>query len=283
MQKRLCRLTVYLMVGGAAALVVIMAVGATGMLDKVFIYFPERELNASPAEHGLAYDDASLTTEDGVRLHGWFVPGQGEITWLWFHGNAGNISHRLENLKQLHERLDVNILLFDYRGYGQSQGAPSEKGTYLDADAALAYLRSRQDVNADRIVYFGRSLGAAIAVDLAHHEPPYGLILESSLPPISFVARQAYPILPSWFVGIVLRARYDALSKIGNIEAPVLFLHGDKDDVVPISAGKRLFDAAREPKQFYVIPNAGHNDRYAVGGEPYFATLARFLDRLESG
>ena len=209
MQERLFRLAVCLMVGGAAALVVIMAVGANGMLDKVFMYFPERELNASPAEYGLAYDDASLTTEDGVRPQGWVVPGQGEITWLWFHGNAGNISHRLENLKQLHDRLGVSILLFDYRGYGQSQGAPSEKGTYLDTDAALAHLRSRQDMNADRIVYFGRSLGAAIAVDLANREQPYGLILESSLPSISFVARQTYPILPSWLVGMVLRARYD--------------------------------------------------------------------------
>ena len=247
MRKRLSRLTIWPTVGWAAVLAAIVAAGATGMLDRVFVYFPQRELNASPATYGLAYDDAWFTTEDGVRVHGWFVPGQGEITWLWFPGNAGNISDRLQNLKQLHDRLDVNILLFDYRGYGQSQGAPSEKGIYRDADAALAYLRSRQDVDADRIVYFGRSLGATIAVDLAHREPPYGLVLESSLPSIAFVAQQAFPIMPKWLVGIVLRARYDALSKIGNVEAPVLFLHGDRDEVVPISAGKRLFDAAMEP------------------------------------
>ena len=269
-----------LVVGGAAAIALIWAAAVAGVLERYFIYFPEQALAATPSEAGLAYEDVSFTTEDGVTLHGWFVPGRGDVTWLWFHGNAGNISHRLGNLKQLHDRLGVNVFLFDYRGYGQSQGTPSEKGLYLDAEAALAYLNSREDVRSDRIVYFGRSLGAAVAVDLAGHQPAYGLILESPLPSIAFVARQVYPLLPAWFVQRILRARYDALSKIADVAVPLLVLHGDQDDIVPLDAGRRLFEAAQEPKQFHVIPGAGHNDTYVVGGGPYFAVLASFLEQL---
>ena len=280
MVRRLSRSTVHLAVGGVVALALILAVGVTDVLDRFFLYFPERELTATPSEAGLAYEDVSFTTEDGIRLHGWFVPGRGDVTWLWFHGNAGNISSRLGNLEQLHDRLGVNVFLFDYRGYGQSQGTPSERGLYLDAEAARAYLNSRGDVRSDRIVYFGRSLGGAVAVNLAVHQPAYGLILESTFPSISFVARQAYPVLPPWFVRLILRARYDALSNIAGVAVPMLILHGDKDDVVPLDAGRRLFEAAREPKQFHVIPGAGHNDTYIVGGEPYFALLASFLEQL---
>ena len=280
MVRRLSRFAVHLAVGGATALALLLAVGVTGVLDGLFLYFPERELAATPSEAGLAYEDVSFTTEDGISLHGWFVPGRGDVTWLWFHGNAGNISNRLGNLELLHDRLGVNVFLFDYRGYGQSQGTPSEKGLYLDAEAALAYLNSRADVRSDRIVYFGRSLGGAVAVDLAGHQPAYGLILESPFPSVSFVARGAYPFLPAGFVRRILRARYDALSKIAGVTVPVLVLHGDKDDIVPLDGGRLLFEAAREPKQFHVIPGAGHNDTYIVGGEPYFALLASFLERL---
>jgi pimeloyl-ACP methyl ester carboxylesterase len=126
-------------------------------------------------------------------LHGWFVPGDRGVTWLWFHGNAGNISHRLENLALLHENLGFSVFLFDYRGYGKSQGKPTEKGVYLDAEAALDYLYSRKDVNRQSIVYFGRSLGTAVAVEMAARHPPDGLILESAFPSISFMARRLYP------------------------------------------------------------------------------------------
>ena len=268
-----------LVVGGAAAIALIWAAAVAGVLERYFIYFPEQALAATPSEAGLAYEDVSFTTEDGVTLHGWFVPGRGDVTWLWFHGNAGNVSDRLGNLKQLHDRLGVNVFLFDYRGYGQSEGTPSEEGLYLDAEAALAYLNSREDVRSDRIVYFGRSLGAAVAVDLAGHQPAHGLILESPLPSVAFVARQV-SLLPAWLVQRILRARYDALSKIADVAVPLLVLHGDEDDIVPLDAGRRLFEAAQEPTQFYVIPGAGHNDTYVVGGGPYFAVLASFLEQL---
>ena len=280
MTRRLRRPAVTLVAGVAAVLILLWAAGATGVLDRFLLYFPDRGLTATPGDVGLAYEDVSFTAGDGVVLHGWFIPGRGDVTWLWFHGNAGNIGDRVDNLKQLHDRLGVSVFLFDYRGYGRSEGSPSERGLYLDADGALAYIEARDDVRADRIVYFGRSLGGAVAVDLASRRPPHGLILESALPSVEFVARRAYPMVPSAFVRSIIRAKYDALSKMGGILAPVLVLHGDRDDIMPLDAGRRLFEAAREPKQFHVIPGAGHNDTYVVGGDPYFAVLESFVERL---
>ena len=139
----------------------------TGFIERRLIYHPEKVLDSDPSILGLAYEDVLFTASDGVRLHGWYVPGSRDVTFLWFHGNAGNISHRLGNIKEMHDELAVNIFIFDYRGYGQSRGTPSEQGTYLDAKAALDYLRARDDVSIDKIVYYGRSLGGAMAVELA--------------------------------------------------------------------------------------------------------------------
>ena len=245
------------------------------VIERTFIYFPDRDLVAGPADMGLAFEEVWLAASDGVQLHGWFVPGDSEVTWLWFHGNAGNISHRLENLRRLHDELEVGILLFDYRGYGRSRGTPSEEGTYLDAEAALAYLRSRDDIDADRIVYFGRSVGAAVAVELATRHPPYAVILESPFPSIQDMARRTYPFLP---IGRFLRTRYDSMAKVGRLAAPLLVLHGDRDDIVPLEAGRKLFDAAGDPKVFYVIRGAGHNDTYVAGGNEYFRVLREFVE-----
>ena len=248
------------------------------MIERHFIYFPERGLTGAPSDYGLAYEDASFLSSDGIRLHGWFIPGEEDVTWLWFHGNAGSISNRLDNLKRLHDELGVNVLIFDYRGYGASEGSPSEEGLYLDAEAALSYLRSRSDVSRERIIYFGRSLGAGVAVELALRAPPYGLILESAFPSIPYMARQAYPWFP--FVQFFVRSRYDALDKLQRLGVPKLLLHGDRDDIVPIDAGRELFDAAGEPKAFYTVRGAGHNDTYLVGGDSYFAALRSFVEQL---
>lgn len=255
----------------------LLVLGRSGLIERQFIYFPQRELEGDPSALGLAYEDVFFTTSDGVRLHGWFVPGEGDATWLWFHGNAGNISHRLENLKLLHDELGVSVFLFDYRGYGLSQGTPSEQGTYLDGEAAIAYLRSRQPGPESRWIYFGRSLGAAIAVEMATRHPPHGLILESPFPSISYMAGRAYPFLP---VSLLLQTHYDSLAKIGKVETPLLVLHGDKDEIVPLEAGRKVFDTARGVKEFYIIRGAGHNDTHLVGGEEYFATLRRFVEQL---
>ncbi len=242
-----------------------------------FIFYPDSYFIGDPADWGLPFEDVYFPTTDGVMLHGWFVPGQKEITLLWCHGNAGNISYRLDNLKLLHNRLSLNIFIFDYRGYGRSQGKPSEEGTYRDAQAALAYLRTRQDIDQDVIIFFGRSLGAAIAVDLASKHQCLGLILESPFTSLAGMVSQAFPSLPPNMLPI----KYDSLAKIKRITVPLLILHGDCDEVVPFESGRELYEAANEPKEFYTIEQAGHNDTYIVGGEGYMAALQGFIANLK--
>ena len=248
------------------------------MIERHFIYFPESIVAGDPATVGLSYDDVSFVASDGIRLHGWFVPGRSDVTLLWCHGNAGNISHRLDNMQLTHSELGLNVFIFDYRGYGRSEGTPSEQGTYLDAEAALGYLGSREDVSSERIIYFGRSLGGGVAVELAVRHPPHGLILESAFPSIPYMARLVYPFLP---ISPLLQTRYDSEAKIARVDAPVLVLHGDRDNLVPMKAGRRLFEAARDPKEFHTIHGARHNDTYLVGGGAYWEALRSFVGRLE--
>ena len=246
------------------------------MIEKGFIYYPERLILGKPSDLGMEYEDVYFPTEDGLKLNGWFTRGERDITWLWFPGNAGNISYRLDNLGILHQKLGVNAFIFDYRGYGNSQGRVSEKGTYLDAQAALSYLRSRRDINPAHIVLFGRSLGSAIAVDLASKQKCLGLILESPFTNVKDMVRRVIPFLP----GGIIRTKYDSISKIKRVTVPLLILHGNHDEVVPLELGKRLYEAANEPKEFYIIDGAGHNDTYLVGGEEYFAKLDEFITGL---
>lgn len=248
------------------------------MIERRFIFYPERELMATPAEVGLSFEDVNFKSADGVRLHGWYVPGQRDVTWLWFHGNGGNISHRLGNLILFHKNLGVNIFLIDYRGYGRSEGRASEKGTYRDAVGALDYLLSRDDVNPEKLIYFGRSLGCAVAVWLATQYHPSGLVLESPFTSVKDMAKLAFPYLP---LHLLARAKYDSLSRIDKISCPLLILHGSEDETVPISIGRRLYMAASEPKSFYTIEGASHNDTYIVGEEPYYRFLDAFITALE--
>ena len=248
------------------------------MVAESFIFYPDDYFIGDPSDWGMPFEDVYFSTADGLTLNGWFVPGEKEMTWLWFPGNAGNISYRLDNLRLLHHRLSLNIFIFDYRGYGRSQGRPSEEGTYLDAEAALTYLRSRRDIDPEAIIFFGRSLGSAIAVNLATKHKCLGLILES--PPTSLVGmmKRLFPSLPPEELPI----KYDSLSKIKRISVPLLILHGDCDEVVPFFMGRKLYEAANEPKQFYTIENAGHNDTYMVGGEEYFQAIENFIESVET-
>ena len=261
----------------ALALVIILFVVGTVALEDRFIFFPSQELIGTPSELGMEYQDVYFTSDEN-RLHGWFIPGQGDVTWLWMHGNGGNISHRLENIAMLNDRLGIAILIFDYRGYGQSEGKPSEKGTYRDAESALAYLRNLPGVDRDRIVLFGRSLGGAVAVELATRERVAGLILESPFTSIPALAKRAYPFLP---VGPLLRTRYDSLSKIGRVSTPLLVLHSREDEIVPYEQGRKLFEAAPDPKTFHTIEGSGHNETYLRGGEGYWQALQDFMAGLE--
>jgi len=240
--------------------------------------FPNRALIASPSDFGLDYEDVSLTTSDNERLHGWYIPAvdpRGVL--LFFHGNAGNISHRLGSLQIFHD-LGLSTFIFDYRGYGQSEGEPSEKGTYLDARAAMEYLRSRPDVDPDRIVYLGHSLGAAVAVELSLTQPPKALVLVSPFASVRDMASLTLPFPPA---GWLVRNHYDSVSRIQTLNVPVLVLHGDLDETVPKSQGRRLYEAANQPKRFQVLEGAAHNDTYEAAAEQYWEAIETFLGEVQ--
>lgn len=237
------------------------------------IFYPEKELSGEPGDLGLPFDDVYFRMADALKLHGWYVPGNRRETLLWCHGNAGNISDRLDLMKLLHDKVGVNIFIFDYRGYGKSQGRPTEEGTYRDAQGALDYLRSRPEVDQDAIVIFGQSLGGAIAVDLACRNRCLGLILESTFTSLVDI----FEMPPE-----ACHVKYDSYSKIKRIHVPLLVLHGDHDDVVPFESGYMLYKAANEPKKFCAIAGALHNDTYIVGGEAYFAAINEFIEGLST-
>jgi hypothetical protein len=248
--------------------------------ENKLIFHPDYRIHRTPEDVGLAFDDLFFDTKDGVRLNGWYIPYRGATkTLVWFHGNAGNISHRVGNIRLLHHRLKINIFIFDYRGYGRSTGSISEQGTYMDGAAAVEYLRIRYAVEPTRMVLFGRSLGAAVAAEMANHVQSAALILESPFSSVGEIAHELIPFLP---LGPLLKTRYDTVAKVRGIKSPLLVLHGDKDEVVPFSQGIKVFEAAPQPKTFYRIVGAGHNDAYLVGGEPYFQVLKKHIEFADS-
>ena len=246
-------------------------------VEKRYIFFPTSEIEMTPADVGLDYEDVFFPTSNQNLLHGWYVPGSGNGTWLWFHGNGGNISHRVAELELLHHRLGVDLFIFDYQGYGKSQGRPSEVGTYQDARAAQDYLRQHHGSNAGHFVYYGHSLGTAIAVELAVEHPPAGLILVSPFTSVSEMSRLAFPWFPvSW----LLKDKYNTLGRIPSVQCPLLILHGNHDELVPVSHGEQLYQAAAGPKSFQALPEAGHNDTFEAGGEGYWGAIEGFLAGL---
>ena len=246
-------------------------------LEKRFVFFPTSVIEYTPDDVGLDYEEVFFATEDGLRLHAWYLPGESKLTWICFHGNGGNIGHRVPELALLHHRIGVNLFIFDYRGYGRSEGIPSEQGTYRDARAALRYLQDRADTPTERMVYFGHSLGTAVAVELASFEPPSGLILVSPFASVSEMSRLVFPLLP---VGWLLRNKYNSLTRIAKIHRPLLVLHGDQDETVPISHANKLFDAANHPKHIQILRGAGHNDTFEAGGQAYWEALEQFVSEL---
>ena len=244
--------------------------------EKSLIYFPTRVHDLAPADLGLDHEDVTLTTADGVRIHAFLLPApSSRLTVLLAHGNAGNVSHRLDRARLLQERLGADVFLFDYRGYGRSEGRPDEEGTYRDARAAHHYLTQVRGVPGDRLVLFGESLGSAVVLDLALQQPCRALILESPFTSIPDMAAVAFPFLP---LRTLVRTRYDNLAKVGGLRVPLLVLHGERDEVVPFAQGRRLYEAAPEPKRFFAIPGAGHNDTYIVGGAAYWRAVADFVE-----
>ena len=246
------------------------------VLDQFFVYHPEPWQDRDWGRlSGLPLEDVWFQASDGARLFGWYVESAADRpVLLWCHGNAGNIIDRLENLKFLYQ-MGLSIFLFDYRGYGKSHGAsPSEQGLYQDAYGAYDYLTRIRKIRPDRIVLFGRSLGASVAGELAVQRPAAALILESSFPSIETVAKFYYGGLPvHWLLG----AEHRLIDRLPQLSLPKLITHGDKDDIIPIELGRQVFDAAIPPKEWYVIQGADHNNTYLKGGRAYYRQLGEFI------
>ncbi|PEN08909.1 alpha/beta hydrolase [Longimonas halophila] len=237
-------------IGAYIALVALMYV-----FQHRLVFFSTSPMLASPDAYGLAYEDVSISTADGETLHSWWIPHEeARGTVVFFHGNAGNISGRLDTARFFHEHT-MNVLLASYRGYGQSTGSPSEDGLYRDADAAWQHLTEERGVASESILIAGRSLGSAPATYLAARTAPGGLLLESAFTSLPDVGARAYPILP---VRWLSRFEFDNAARIAQVNAPVLMIHSPDDEVVPYDLGRTLFAAASEPKTFVDI-QGGHN------------------------
>jgi fermentation-respiration switch protein FrsA (DUF1100 family) len=259
---RSAALTVFLvfLIGGAFVM----------LFEDKFIYFPTREeLGRSPGE------DVFLTTSDGVKIHGWWVPHpEAKVSILYFHGNAGHIGDRRGYIDDL-RRLPANVFALDYRGYGQSEGSPNEEGLYRDARAAYDWLAAKTPP--ERIVLLGKSLGGGPACEIAATSPVGGLIVQSAFTSAKDMAKRVMPVFPArWF----MRTNYDNLAKVRTIACPKLFIHGRRDDIVPFEMAERLFAAAAEPKENAWFDRGDHNGMIDANGAEYFETLRRFLAKL---
>ena len=228
-------------------------------------------MELTPADADLPYSDLEIATDDGERLHGWWIPARGGAAGhvLLCHGNAGNVGDRLPHAALL-TAAGFDVLLFDYRGYGRSSGRPGEDGTYRDARAARAELLEQPGVDVARVLYVGESLGGAVSLALALEALPAGLVLQSTFTSIRDMARRHYPFIPRALVPDA----YPSLSRIGGLRAPLLVIHGERDGIVPPMHAEELFAAAPEPKQLHRIAGAGHNDLLTLAGEEWARTIA---------
>jgi hypothetical protein len=237
---------------------------------------PGRALDATPADIGLAYRDVELSTADGERLHAWWLPLEpARGTLLFFHGNAGNISHRLDSLRIFH-RLGLQVLIVDYRGYGRSTGQPTEAGLYRDAEAAWSWLTQAQGIAADDIVLFGRSLGGAVAAELATRVDAAGLIVESVFTSVPDIAAEIYWWLP---VRWLSRLDFDTAGAIGRSDLPVLVVHSRDDEIIPFEHGRRLAEIAGERGRLAEI-RGDHNTGFLHSGSRYVEALDAFIAQV---
>ncbi len=263
--------------GGA----LVVLIGGAMLFERSLIFFPSRSTAGEAAARafadrsGVRIEDAWCTADDGVRLHGWLAepvdqPSAGVL--VWFHGNAGNLFDRVELLVDLARR-GHRVLILDYRGYGRSEGRPSEPGLAKDARAVWRCLVEERAVAGERIVLFGKSLGGAVAVRLATEVEPAGLIVQSSFTSVPAMAARHYPFVPQSLV----RTKMSSIDRIGQVTCPVLIIHGTHDEIVPYDMGEALFNAAPEPKQLHPVQGATHNDTWIVGGPRYLEVVSRFV------
>lgn len=262
----------------AGAVFVVFA-GILTLNQSRLLYFPEQTLVATPADIGLSFKPLTIASSDGLKLSGWFIPAaQDRGVILFCHGNAGNISHRLESIALFH-RLGYGVLIFDYRGYGRSEGRPDEEGTYLDAAAAWRHLVEEEGVDPSRIVLFGRSLGGAIAARLASQERAGAVILESTFTSVPDLAADLYPFLP---VRLLCRFSYPTRRFVTGITSPLLVVHSPEDEIVPFAQGRAVFAAAPEPKHFLEI-SGSHNTGFLQSGLLYGKGIEDFLLKALGG
>ena len=267
------------------ALLSLLALGYAAIVGLMFVMQPRllylrdfggREPTVTPAQIGLVFEDVLVRAADGAVVHGWFVPHSGaRHTLIYFHGNAGNIGHRLESIRRWHTA-GVAVLIFDYHGYGRSEGRPSEAATYQDALAVWDYLTETRGVRAAEIVLFGRSLGGAVATWLATQRAPAALIVDSGFTSVPDLAAEIYPWLPTRWLA---RFRYDARENIARVRCSVLVAHSPEDEIIPFHHGQALYEAAPEPKRF-LQTSGGHNDGHLLAVPQYRAQLNAFLENL---
>jgi fermentation-respiration switch protein FrsA (DUF1100 family) len=280
----------------AARMLILLVVGLgiyIVVFENRFIYFPSKypegdwDIGDSPPREGevvAGVEDCWLVTPDGVKIHGWFseprrktngalITVPADPVLLWFHGNGGNITDRYDMMRML-VQIPARVFIIDYRGYGKSEGSPSEAGLYKDGQAAWDYLTVTRKVRSDRLVIFGESLGGAVAIELAARVEPAGLIVQSSFTSIADMASGLIPGFPTF----LLRTKMNSSERILNVRCPKLFIHSQTDEVVPYRLGRRLFEAAPDPKQFYEVPGAGHNDTYITGGRAYLEAIRSFTN-----
>lgn len=243
-------------------------------IERRSLFYPTKEIEFLPKDIGLVFEDIFFKTPDNLELNGWFVLSKdARYTILFCHGNAGNISHRLEKLKFFQE-LGCNIFIFDYRGYGKSKGRPSEEGLYHDARGAYNYLLSRK-IHPEQIIGYGESIGGAVIIDLASKSSLRALIIDSSITNSKDMVKIIYPFLPYW----VFSSRWDALNKIRSITIPKLIIHSINDEIVPYKLGRKLFESAPEAKEFLKI-RGGHNSSFFESEQILQEKIADFLKRL---
>ncbi len=263
------------------ALVVLYAIlcAAVALRQGKLVWYPGPPPELTPRDQGLAYDELKLVAADGVALHAWRVrsPKPARALVIVSHGNAGNIEGRIPHARAFVD-MECDVVLYDYRGYGNSSGSPSEEGTYLDAEAAWNWARSA-GYPPEKIVAYGESLGGAVAIELARRHPVAAVIVEDTFTSMRDMGAHFYPWLP---VGLVLRIRYDSVAKIGALAVPVLVVHSREDDIVPVEIGRRLYDAAKEPKR-YLETEGTHNAGGFAKRPAWCAQVRTFLDEALAG
>jgi uncharacterized protein len=259
----------------SAASIYLLVLVCLMFLENSMIFIPSKYPEGLWHPMGLAFEDAQFQAADGTKLHGWYVPHDSPRAVILFcHGNAGNVTDRADILWKLHDEVGAAVMIFDYRGYGRSEGSPNEAGILSDARAARAWLATRESISEQDIVMMGESLGGAVAVALAAKDGAKGLVLISTFTSIPDVAAYHFPFIP---VRLLMRTRLDSVGQIANFKGPLLQMHGEADTIVPIKFGRRLFEAANEPKQLLVFPHHDHNNSPP---DQFYESLKIFLDKL---